>query len=159
MPPLLAVSGSEGINILRSTPSILEALHENVHAARAILDRMDNITISSHPASPIIHIYLRTNAPSAQPHAHKPSNPASPLPRDAPQWDIAGEEKVLQDIVEEALAQGVMITKAKRLRGMEITEARPSIRLALTSALSKKETEKAVGIVKSAIVKVLAKRR
>ncbi|ESK92361.1 serine c-palmitoyltransferase [Moniliophthora roreri MCA 2997] len=136
MPPLLAVSGSEGINILRSTPSILETLHENVHAARAILDRMDNITIPSHPASPIIHIYLH-----------------------APQWDIAGEEKVLQDIVEEALAQGVMITKAKRLRGMEITEARPSIRLALTSALSKKETEKAVGIVKSAIVKVLARRK
>ncbi|KAK7044202.1 serine palmitoyltransferase component [Paramarasmius palmivorus] len=156
MPPLLAVSGSEGINVLRSTPSVLENLHENIRAARAILERVDGITIPSHPASPIIHINLPT---AAQPPPHKPSNPTSPLPRDAPQWDIVGEEKILQDIVEEALAQGVMITKAKRLRGMEITEARPSIRLALTSALSKKDTEKAANIVKSAIVKVLAKRR
>ncbi|KAJ8072793.1 serine palmitoyltransferase component [Marasmius tenuissimus] len=164
MPPLLAVSGSEGINVLRSTPSILDALHENVRAARSILDRLENITIPSHPASPIIHIQLRNSAsalsvPVAKPGSHKPSNPTSAMPRDPPQFDILTEEKILQDIVEEALAQGVMITKAKRVRGMEITEARPSIRLAMTSALSKKETEKAVGVVKAAIVKVLARRR
>lgn len=62
-------------------------------------------------------------------------------------------------MVDEALAQGVIITRAKRLRGQEMVEARPSIRLALTSALTKKETEKAVGVVKTALVKVLSKRR
>lgn len=41
MPPLMAVAGSEGINILRSTPSILTTLQENVRAIRAILDRVD----------------------------------------------------------------------------------------------------------------------
>jgi len=65
----------------------------------------------------------------------------------------------LQDVVDECLGQGVMVTRAKRLRGQEMVEARPSIRLALTSALSKKETEKAVGVVKAALVKVLGKRR
>jgi serine palmitoyltransferase len=52
-----------------------------------------------------------------------------------------------------------MITRSKRLRGQEMVEARPSIRLALTSALSRKETEKAMSVVKAALVKVLGKRR
>ncbi|KAK7449824.1 serine palmitoyltransferase component [Stygiomarasmius scandens] len=165
MPPLLAVSGSEGINVLRSSPSILSSLQDNIHAARSILDRVDCITIPSHSISPIIHMYIRapssnTLHPSTAAVSTKPSNPVSPLPRDAPQWDIEGEERLLQEVVEEALAQGVMITKAKRLRGgMEISEARPSIRLAMTSALTKKETEKAVNVVKAALVKVLSKRR
>jgi serine palmitoyltransferase len=52
-----------------------------------------------------------------------------------------------------------MITKAKRLRGQEMVDARPSIRLAMTSALTKKETEKAVNIVKTALMKVLSRKK
>jgi len=65
LPALLAVSASEGINILRNTPSILETLQENVCAARSILDRLDCITISSHPASPVIHIFVRQQSSSS----------------------------------------------------------------------------------------------
>jgi serine palmitoyltransferase len=85
----------------------------------------------------------------------------SALPRDAAKWDwdIEAEERLLQDVVEEVLAQGVLITRAKRLRGQEMIEPRASIRLAMTSALTKKETEKAVGVVKAALVKVLGKKR
>jgi len=168
MPPLLAVSASEGISILRSTPSILSALQDNIRATRAILDRVDCITIPSHAASPVIHIYIRPVSPttlqppsisSPPPTLTKLSNPSSPVPRDAPQFDIALEEKLLQDVVDEALVQGVMITRARRLRGQEQVEPKPSIRLALTSALTRKETEKAVGIVKTALIKVLGKRK
>lgn len=167
MPAALAVSASEAMNILRSTPSILATLQENTRAARAILDRIDCITIPSHPASPIIHIQMRSpsttslHPSSAALSPTKPSNPISPLPRDAAKWDwdIEAEEKTLQDVVEEALVQGVLITKAKRLRGQEMIEPRPSIRLAMCSALTKKETEKAVNVVKAALVKVLGKRR
>src|SRR5216683_4989103 len=60
LPALLAVSASEGINILRNTPSILSTLQENIRAIRAILERVDCITIPSHPASPIIHLHVRT---------------------------------------------------------------------------------------------------
>ncbi|KAF8893082.1 serine palmitoyltransferase [Infundibulicybe gibba] len=152
MPALLSVSASEGINILRSNPSILTALQENTRATRAVLDRLDCISIPSHPASAIIHIHIRS-PPSQSLHpitaslsSHKPSNPTSILPRDA-------------KVVDEALSQGVIISRAKRLRGQEPVEPRPSIRLALTSALSKKDTEKAIGVVKAALVKVLSKRR
>ncbi|KAG6837531.1 hypothetical protein H0H93_007712 [Arthromyces matolae] len=167
MPALLSVSASEGINLLRSTPSILTTLQENVRAAHAVLDRVDCITVPSHPASPIIHINIRSPSSSLHPSSAslplspKPSNPSSPLPRDASHWDwdIETEERALQEVVEECLAQGVLITRAKRLRGQETVEARPSIRLAMTSALTKKETEKAVTVVKNALVKVLTRRR
>ncbi|KAJ7576960.1 serine palmitoyltransferase [Mycena floridula] len=163
-PALLTVSASEAINILRATPSLLSNLQENVRAARAVLDRVDLITIPSHPASPVIHIQLKSTSASLHPSSatvNKPSNPASPLPRAAAKWDwdIETEERILQEVVEEALNQGVMITKARRLRGQETTEARPSIRLAMTSALTKKETEKAAGVVKAALVKVLSRRK
>ena len=69
------------------------------------------------------------------------------------------EERILQDVLEEAPAQGVLITRAKRLRGQELIEPRPSIRLAMANALAKKETEKALNVVKTALVKVLGKRK
>lgn len=65
----------------------------------------------------------------------------------------------MQEVVDEALNQGVLITRAKRLRGQEVVEPRPTIKLAVTAALSRKDTEKAAQIVKHALVKVLAKRR
>ena len=165
MPALLAVSASEGINILRHTPSILAALQDNIRVARSILDRLDCIIIPSHPASPIIHIHIRPPSPSTL--QVPPTTGVAPrtfqskhiLPRDPEKFDIEVEERMLQDVVEECLGQGVMITRAKRLRGQEMVEARPSIRLAMTSALTRKETEKAVGVVKTALVKVLGKRR
>ena len=73
-------------------------------------------------------------------------------------FDIAGEEPLLHDIVDEALAQCVWNTRAhRRLRGQELIEARPSIRLAVTTALSLKERERAAGVFNPAVAKVLAK--
>ncbi|KAH8988178.1 serine palmitoyltransferase [Lactarius hatsudake] len=88
-----------------------------------------------------------------------PPNPATPALRDAPSFDIAGEERLLQGIVNEALAQGVWTTQARRLRGKELVEACPSIRLAVTAALSHKGCERAAGVIKAAVVKVLTRRK
>jgi serine palmitoyltransferase len=156
VPALLAVSASEGINILRNTPSILSTLQDNIRVIRAVLERVDCISIPSHAASPIIHIYLRTQHPAgaAATTGSKSSSNSAPLA-----FDIEFEERLLQDVVDEALAQGVWITRARRLRGQEVVEARPSIRLAVTAALSRKECERAAGVVKAAAVKVLTKRK
>jgi len=53
----------------------------------------------------------------------------------------------------------VWITRARRLRGQELVEVRPSIRLAVTAALSRKECERAAGVIKAAVAKVLTKRK
>ncbi|KAI0073607.1 serine palmitoyltransferase [Panus rudis PR-1116 ss-1] len=166
MPALLTVAASEGINILRNTPSILTTLQENIRAIRSILDRVDCIYIPSHPASATIHLQVRLPSPthlspnlSISHNSTKPSNPLSPKPRDPPQFDAELEERLLQDVVEECLAQGVMVTRAKRLNGQELNEVRPSIRLAVTAALSKKDCEKAANVVKAAFVKVVGRRR
>ena len=121
-PALLAASASEGISILRNTLSILSTLQENMRAICAVLDRIDAVTIPSHAASPIIHIQLRSATPSAS-TSTKPVNRATPASRDAVSFDIAGEELQLQDIADEALAQGVWITWARQLRGQELVEA------------------------------------
>jgi serine palmitoyltransferase len=93
VPALHAVSASEGIIILRNTPSIFSTQQETVRTIRAVV------------------------------------------------------------------AQGVWITHACRLRGQELVEARPSIRLAVTAALSRKECEHAAGVIKAGVTKVLAKRK
>lgn len=164
MPALLATSASEGIQILTSTPSILSNLHTNIFAIRSALERLDSVTITSHPASAIIHVQIRTPSassllPTFVPPSGKPSNPASVTPRDPVSFDIETEERLLQDVVDEALAQGVMLTRAKRLRGQEIVEPRPSLRITASAALSKKDTEKAAAVVKAALQKVLTRRK
>ncbi|KAH8112777.1 serine palmitoyltransferase [Phellopilus nigrolimitatus] len=170
MPALLAVSASEGINILTSTPSILVGLQENVRVLRSVLERLDCITVASHPASPIIHVHAKLPSAASllppSPDTQKPShvsggksNPASVKPHSPATFNIEEEERLLQQVVEEAFAQGVMVTRSKRLRGQELAEPRPSIRLAVTAGLSKKDCEKAAATIKAVLVKFLSKRR
>lgn len=168
MPALLSVSASEGINILRANPGILATLQENVRSVHAVLAPLvagGVITVPSHIASPIVHICIKPlSASSLSPSTaavttHHKSNPTSIQPRDPPSFDIDAEEKLLQEVVEECLAQGVWVTRAKRLRGQEMVDARPSIRMSVTAALSKKEVEKAAGVLKGALGKVLGRRR
>ena len=88
----------------------------------------------------------------------KVQNPATLASRRPPSLDIAGGERVLQDIAGEVLAQGVWITRARRLRGQELVEVRPGIRIAFMNALSHKHCEGATTVIKAAIRKELAKR-
>jgi serine palmitoyltransferase len=175
MPALSAVAASEAISILTSNPSLLTTLHENTFILRSVLDKVDGIIIPSHPASPIIHIYLKpTSAPTLSPTTalslplsrsssssggHK-SNPSSLIPTPPPlPIDTPYETAFLQEIIEECLSQGILLTRSKRLKEQEAIDWKPSIRIAVTSALGRKEVEKAAGVIKAAVGKVLGKRR
>ncbi|KAG8216221.1 serine palmitoyltransferase [Butyriboletus roseoflavus] len=145
MPALLATSGSEAINYLRETPSVLSALHDNIDTIRSALEKTEGITVLGHRASPIIHFCLRHNPQYLTVTPPAPNHEA--------------EERVLQDIVDEALANGVFITRGKHLRSQEMVDSRPTIRIAATAALPKKDVEKAMGIIKASIARVFARRR
>ncbi|KAG8987993.1 serine palmitoyltransferase component [Tulasnella sp. 427] len=171
IPALLAVCASEGINILTSTPSLLETLQDNIRAIRSVLEKVDLVEITSHPASAVVHVCIRRHgyssaggllAPGAapQPSKHTKSNPTALLAsKDYFEHDWRTEERLLQEVVEDALAQGVMITRAKRLRGQEPWEPRASLKLVATAALTRKECEKAAGVIKASLIKVLSRRR
>ncbi|KZT54486.1 serine palmitoyltransferase [Calocera cornea HHB12733] len=169
MPALLAVSASEAIGLLRDNPASLRELAENVRVVRGVLDRLECIEVPSHPASPLIHIYIRSASPAQGSTLEVPSlaaqrkggksKPNSLVPADPVVFDIEAEERLLQDVVDEALAQGVLISRVKRLRGQEAAEPRPSIKLAVTAGLTRKEVEKAAGVIRAALLKVLGKRR
>jgi serine palmitoyltransferase len=48
----------------------------------------------------------------------------------------------------------VLITRARRLRGQEIFEPEPSLKVCISSAFSRKEIEKAAKGLREALVKV-----
>jgi serine palmitoyltransferase len=68
------------------------------------------------------------------------------------------EERLLQEVVEECLVQVVIVTRAWKLKGQEMVEPWPSICLDLSSALMRKDTEKAVAVLKNMLIKVLSKK-
>ena len=74
-----AISASEGFNIQPNTPSILSMLQENVRAILVVLYRVEAFTVPSRAGSPIIHILLRSQTPSASGSVKlvKPATPPS----------------------------------------------------------------------------------
>lgn len=76
-------------------------------------------------------------------------------------------EKVLQDIVDEALHNGILLTRAMKVWTQEMLARdpktasllQPSIRICVSAALSKKECEKSANVIKNAVQKVLGKKR
>lgn len=59
--------------------------------------------------------------------------------------------------MDECASNGVLVTRTKRNWEQEMIEQRPSLRICVTSALTKKEMEKAGTVLKNALIKVLGK--
>ncbi|KAH8986394.1 hypothetical protein EDB86DRAFT_3082856 [Lactarius hatsudake] len=147
-----SLSASEGINILRNTPSILSTLQENVRAIRAVLDLVEAITFPSHAVSPIVHICLRSAATlsASTSVSAKPPNPATPAPRDAPSSRVRSAYCRISWMRRSRKACGPLGRGKERSRRAQAF---------VTAALSRKECERAAGVIKAAVVKVLTRRK
>ena len=69
---------------------------------------------------------------------------------------MEGEEKLLQEVVDELInlnGNGLLITRARRLRGQETFEPEPSLKVCVSGAFSKKEMEKAGQCLRQSLVK------
>lgn len=172
LPPMLVVSAKETLSILNSSsgPNIVHSLQTNIASFRSVLSTIDSIELVSHALSPIQHIFF-SQSKELQIISTSQKEKASEEER---------VEAVLGDICDDALVNGVFITVAGHLRGQESdigalsagstgirvapggapppTEPRASIKIAISSALSKKETEKAALVVKNSINRVLKRR-
>ncbi|KAH8988143.1 hypothetical protein EDB86DRAFT_2947742 [Lactarius hatsudake] len=143
-------------------PLILSTLQENACTILAVLDWVGAITIPSHAASPIVHIHLHSMATlsvSASASA-KPPNPVTPAPRDAQSIRHHGYAYYRTSWTRRSRrACGSRGRAALRLSGQELVEARPSIRLAVTTVRSRKDSERAAGVIKATAAKVPTKRK
>ncbi|KAL8289353.1 hypothetical protein RB601_005305 [Gaeumannomyces tritici] len=145
LPAMLAVTTSETLNLLQSNPEILLQCRENIKAMRAQLDpRSDWVVCTSDPENPVLVLVL------------KPEVVASRRLTDEDQ------SRLLQECVDESLANGVWIT---RMRTKPVTDAispkeksfkvTPALKVSVTSGLSKKDTERAGTTIRHAITKVM----
>lgn len=117
--------------MLAASPQVRTNLNDNVKILRTTLAKLEDVSIyiPSDPVSALVHIFMKN-----------------------PPEDIEHEERMLQDVVDEALAQGVLITRSARLRGQE-NEMTPTLKIMVSAAFTKKEMEKASTVLKTAITK------
>jgi serine palmitoyltransferase len=111
--------------------SILSKIEPSPLPGTQAQDKDAIISIPSHPSSALIHIFL-LNPPET----------------------MNEEEKLLQRVVDECIENGILVTRARRLRGQEAFEPEPSLKVCLSSALGRKDVEKAGQVVKAALIKV-----
>ncbi|KAI9138811.1 pyridoxal phosphate-dependent transferase [Paraphysoderma sedebokerense] len=179
LPPMLAVAASEAIDMLKSDgPNILSSLRENIAAFRNTLASVSQITLSeehststlaqSPPSSPSLSSLSSSLSRRLKPPAPEPTTPApqSPLilislsPSFITSKSLSSEvqDRVLQDIVDEAMKDGVLVTKAKYLDEYEMKGKgkglEKGLKVFVTAGLTKKETEKAAYALKNAILRV-----
>lgn len=188
LPAMLAVAASIAIaKISRNDDDVLTRLRENTRALRAVLDKVETLYIPSDAESPVIHLQVRAKghrhpdtpqgkfdaaASSSSSSAMVPTNSSAADGESRnlldPHHDLSptAQLALLQSILDEALESGhVMLSLRKKLPSIkaEVLErgvlARPSIRIAVTAGLSRKEVEKAGQAIKAACGKVLGKRR
>jgi len=139
MPVMMANGTTVALGKLGQEPGLFQALQKNIQILRHVLDPMDTINIPSDPNSPLIHVQIRSNDRF--------------LPRKE-------QERLLRLIERLALNQGVLLCQSPHLPGIrpELDEgqwARPSLRIAATSALSEAETRQAADIIRASIASVL----
>lgn len=148
LPAMLAMTASESLNVLQSNPEILLQLRENIRLLRAQLDpRSDWVMCTSASENPVMILVLKADVVNARRLTNE------------------DQERLLQECVEESLANGVLIT---RLKGWPITantglkdgnfSVPPALKVCVTSGLSKKDVEKAGTTIRHAITKVMTKK-
>ena len=142
LPAMLAVAAIEGLSILQKEPSILVRLRENASVIHSTLNKNLHPDAEVFPkaedsskASPIIHLRLRLQCSREE------------------------QERILQDVVDEAARNGVLVTRAKYVTDQELHPPPPSIRLVASAGHTKKEAEKAATVVRDAARKVLKSRK
>lgn len=149
LPAMLATTASEVIFMLETNPDMLSQVKENVKTMWTQLDpRSDWVRCTSSVENPIMLLALKPEVIASK------------------RLSVADQEQLLQDVVDECLANGVLITRVKSMpRPINATakdigwELQPALKVCITSGLSKKEVERAGVTIRHAITKVVSRRR
>ncbi|KAK9476742.1 pyridoxal phosphate-dependent transferase [Lipomyces japonicus] len=137
LPGYLAATASEAIAQMQLNPDLFRQLATNTRAFRAILDKSQYVVSPSDPDSPMVHLLLTDEVLSKR--------------------QIDNEENLLQDIVDECINNGVLITRNKTVVSQETFAPEPSLKILITTGLTKREIEKAATVVKAAVSKIVGR--
>ncbi|KAG9246183.1 pyridoxal phosphate-dependent transferase [Calycina marina] len=148
LPAMLATTACETLNMLLTTPEILVQCRENIKAMRAQLDpRSDWVHCTSAIDNPVMLLTLKPDVVNSR------------------RLSIEEQERLLQECVDETLANGVLITRLKSMptapgsNGKDTEwKLKPALKVCMTTGLSKKEIEKAGITIRHAITKVLTRK-
>ncbi|KAI9822886.1 MAG: serine palmitoyltransferase component [Thelocarpon impressellum] len=149
LPAMLATTASETLNMLQTSPEMMVLLREHVKTMRAQLDpRSDWVYCSSAAENPVMLLVLKPEVVAAK------------------GLSVEEQERLLQDVVDETLANGVLISRLKgTIAALNTTpkdgswQQRPALKVCITVGLSRKEVERAGVTIRHAITKVVSKRR
>lgn len=143
LPAALTITGIEGIRELTvAGPKLISKLRAQIQVAQkalASIPHFEPLTGEAFHHSPVLHLRLQQ--------------------RIAAQVDPLLETKVLQEIVDECLKDGVLTSRAKYHPTQELKHVRPSIRFNVSIAFSTKEIEKCASVLKNAAHRVLLRRK
>ncbi|KAG0179001.1 serine palmitoyltransferase component, partial [Apophysomyces sp. BC1034] len=153
IPAMLAVAASEAIKTLDQQPNMLRELVERARSFRQ--------TLTHKSLESLIELHSDDiDSPAPFFHIRAKESFLKSRTRDGEtQVEREDEERLLQDVVDECANQGVLITRAKYVYEQERKCPRSSLKISVTIGLTKKENDKAAGVVKTAIAKVFNKWR
>ena len=149
LPAMLSTVASETIRLLQEKPEMVKELREATRVLRAQIDpRSEFVRCTSDLESPLLVVVLKDEVVSGR------------------GWGREDQEAVLQEVVDECLVQGVLVTRMKSMpRPLGVADRdlgwqiQPAVKVCATTGLSRKELEKAGTVVRHAIVKTMGKRR
>ncbi|KAL2045517.1 hypothetical protein N7G274_001945 [Stereocaulon virgatum] len=149
LPAMLATTASEVLSMLESNPEMLTSVRDNIKTMWAQLDpRSDWIYCTSSAENPIMILALKLEVVLGR------------------KLSMADQEQLLQEVVDETLANGVMITRVKSMpRAINATskdvgwELQPALKVCITSGLSRKEIERAGITIRHAVTKIMTRKR
>ena len=148
LPAISATTASETLLMLQTTPDLIGQLRDSIRTMWTQLDpRSDWVRCTSAPENPIMLLALKPEVVSSR------------------RLSLEDQQHLLQEMVDESLAQGVLITRTKTLptgtggaRSVIYVPA-PALKVCLTTGLSRKEIEKAGITIRHAITKIMTKKR
>ena len=65
------------------------------------------------------------------------------------------DERILQEIVDVAARDGVLLTRAKYVVAQELTAPSPSIRVTISAGFTKREVDRGINVIRDAIRRIL----
>ncbi|CAG8547620.1 4457_t:CDS:10 [Diversispora eburnea] len=135
LPAMLAVCATESLLHLSRNPYLPATILSNTKSFKNVLSHVKYIKLEGSLDSPVFHLRLNEDIIRV--------------------GDCDEKDKLLQEIVDEAMNNGILLTRAKYLRAQEIFGAEPSIRICITASFTKKEIERAASTIKNVVNKVL----